>query len=629
MMKGIMKRFRALLAMFAMFAASQSLIAAFSYVDNNPTLNIVPYGSTFTYSVTWSGANNTSYSCYGTGLTCYVEYLTVPAGQINYDTCYPSNYTFTYTITSVAASDSGTYWLGLNPLNPITTTNITLYISPAILTQPTNTICISGSSTTMGILAGPNTATFQWFNAATQTSITGTSTSPSFTPTTANSGETIYCKIYNTYGQVTSSSVLLTVGVAPSITLQPTNITAVFGSSATFSVTVASATSTPLYYQWYKNGLPISGANLNNIDFSPITIANLGTYQVVITNLFGTVTSSSAALSSSVPAITSQPSNVYAVFGSNVTFSVTATGTQPLYYQWYKDGEAMQGANLNYIYLPSVTNTDAGIYAVIVSNELDQTTSSNATLNVGTAVSIISQPTNLALLQGQNATFTVSASGSTPYSYQWKLNCGNITHATNSIYTINGVTSAVAGTYTVLVSNYYGSMVSSNAILTVYVPPSITQQPVNQSIVTGSNATFSVVANGTATLTYQWTKNNTNLSDGGNTIGSSSNLLALNPITTNDTGPYTVIVTNNYGSVTSSVASLLVGIPPQTLNIFYYQNNSLILSMTGTPGFPYGLQETTNLTPPANWQSIGNIMADTNGLWSFTDTNTFIPGFPI
>ena len=171
----------------------------------------------------------------------------------------------------------------------------------------------------------------------------------------------------------------------------------------------------------------------------------------------------------------------------------------------------------------------------------------------------------------------MSASGSTPYSYQWKLNNGNITHATNSIYTINGVTSAVAGTYTVIVTNFYGNMVSSNAVLTVFVPPSITQQPVSQSIVTGSNATFSVAASGTATLTYQWTKNNTNLSDGGNTIGSRSNLLALNPITTNDTGPYTVIVTNNYGSVTSSVASLLVGIPPQTLNIYYYSNNSLII----------------------------------------------------
>jgi hypothetical protein len=173
------------------------------------------------------------------------------------------------------------------------------------------------------------------------------------------------------------------------------------------------------------------------------------------------------------------------------------------------------------------------------------------------------------------------------------------------------------------VANLFGSVVSSNAVLTVLVPPSIAQQPVSQAVVSDSNAEFTVRASGTGTLYYQWIKNNTNLADGGNIFGSLSNTLALNPVTTNDSGNYNVVVTNNYGSVTSSVANLLVGLPPQELNIFLYTNNIITLIMNGTAGFSYVLQESTDLTSVVNWQSISNIITDSNGLWSFTDTNTF------
>ena len=90
---------------------------------------------------------------------------------------------------------------------------------------------------------------------------------------------------------------------------------------------------------------------------------------------------------------------------------------------------------------------------------------------------ITTQPASQTLLAGANVIFTVGASGATPLSYQWRFNGGNISGATTSSYTKNNVQAANAGSYTVVVTNAYGSANSANAVLTVHTPPAITTQP--------------------------------------------------------------------------------------------------------------------------------------------------------
>ena len=95
--------------------------------------------------------------------------------------------------------------------------------------------------------------------------------------------------------------------------------------------------------------------------------------------------------------------------------------------------------------------------------------------------------------------------------------------------------------------------------------PVITVEPVSQSIYLGQTTSFSVAATGTGTLAYQWQATNsagggfTNLTDGGQISGSSSNTLMITGVTTNWALSYQVIVTNSLGSVTST--------PPATLTI--------------------------------------------------------------
>ena len=112
---------------------------------------------------------------------------------------------------------------------------------------------------------------------------------------------------------------------------------------------------------------------------------------------------------------------------------------------------------------------------------------------------------------------------------------------------------------------------------------------------------------------------------GTNLIQSATNCpLTIFDVSTNDTGDYTVVVTNVYGSVTSSVAGLVVFQPPQG---FTGQANDasrsprITLQFSGTPNFPYALQSATNLTPPVNWQTVLTNPAGVNGYWQFTDTN--------
>src|SRR5437879_2758486 len=169
---------------------------------------------------------------------------------------------------------------------------------------------------------------------------------------------------------------------------------------------------------------------------------------------------------------------------------------------------------------------------------------------------IVVQPTNQTVLFQGTATFSVSASSQTTLSYQWRKNGANVNQATSSSYTIANAQGADAATYSVKVINGGGSVISSNATLTVNVPPTIQTQPTNATVTQGQTASFSIVASGTAPLSYQWNFNGSLLS------GATNSSLSLTNAQATQAGGYTAVVTNPWGSITSAVATLTVDIPP-------------------------------------------------------------------
>ena len=178
--------------------------------------------------------------------------------------------------------------------------------------------------------------------------------------------------------------------------------------------------------------------------------------------------------------------------------------------------------------------------------------------------SITTQPVSETVTAGQPATFSVT--GKIPLNYQWQKNGANISGAVSSSYTTPTTTTADSGSaFRVIVSNTAGSVTSNAATLTVNAAPSapsITAQPVSQSVVAGQTGTFSVAANGTAPLSYQWLKSGAALSGG-------TSASYTTPATTSaDNGEqFSVVVSNLVGSVTSSAAALIVNPATRVLNI--------------------------------------------------------------
>jgi hypothetical protein len=246
------------------------------------------------------------------------------------------------------------------------------------------------------------------------------------------------------------------------------------------------------------------------------TAPSSGTGTAVVQAASGGVTgSASVTLQSAViaPSITTQPASQTVTAGQSVTFAVVASGTGPLAYQWQKSVNGAWtnvGTNATSYTISATASTDAGSYRVQVTNSAGTATSSTATLTVNsppTAPSITSQPASKTVTAGQSASFSVTATGTGPLSYQWQKSMSgtwtNISGATSAAYTISSTTASSAGSYRVIVSNSVGSATSNSATLTVnpatlpapWVDADI-GSPGKKGSATYSNGTFTVKGGG-------------------------------------------------------------------------------------------------------------------------------------
>jgi hypothetical protein len=257
------------------------------------------------------------------------------------------------------------------------------------------------------------------------------------------------------------------------------------------------------------------------------------------------------------PFITTPPQSQSVTAGNNALFTVVAGGDAPLFYRWYFNTNTFlaytTGASLT---VTNTQNTNAGTYSVIVSNNVGTASSVFATLTVNpapVAPSIGTQPQSLTVTQGQNATFTVAADGTSPLRYRWYFNTNTaLINATNSSFAVTNALGTNAGNYSVIITNVAGSITSSYASLTVLIPPYITTQPQDQTVTASNNATFTVVAGGTAPLTYRWYFNTNTLL----AYAAGASVTVTNVQTAN-AGIYSVVV-SGVGSVTSAFATLTV-----------------------------------------------------------------------
>ncbi|MCX6927330.1 MAG: immunoglobulin domain-containing protein [Verrucomicrobia bacterium] len=309
-----------------------------------------------------------------------------------------------------------------------------------------------------------------------------------------------------------------------------------------------------------------------------------------------------------LPAIVSQPQSQTNANGTPVTFMVSELGGT-LSYQWRFNATAIASAVSTSYSLSSVDQTNAGSYDVVITNSYGAITSAPATLTVIFPPIIVVQPTNVAVLVGGNATFSLNALSGLPLGYQWQLNGTNIAGASGfnpagpsrATFTLtNGAQAADAGTYTAILTNLYGSVTSTPAILSVYVLPSVTTQPISQTAIVGSNVTFSAAAVGTPPFFYQW------LLNGNSIAGATASTYSITNAQTTNSGSYRVTVANYFGSTNSQPATLTV--------VYPYAISGQVLDPGGTNGLP-------GVTVSAGTNSV---VTDTNGNYVFSGLSSNI-----
>jgi hypothetical protein len=171
------------------------------------------------------------------------------------------------------------------------------------------------------------------------------------------------------------------------------------------------------------------------------------------------------------------PTNQTVLAGSNAVLTATALGKSPLAYGWYSSlGPIAQATNAVYTIL-NAQPTNAGSYWVVVSNSVGSVTSVVATVTVIGTPWITNQPAPITVTVGHEADFAVGAGGWPPPAYQWRINGTNMAGATNALLTLLNALPTDAASYSVAVTNVYGSVTSNPAQLSVLpleiLPPSV------------------------------------------------------------------------------------------------------------------------------------------------------------
>lgn len=262
---------------------------------------------------------------------------------------------------------------------------------------------------------------------------------------------------------------------------------------------------------------------------------------------------SSLALVFSGPVqITQNPQSQTVAYTSNATFSVGATGNEPISYQWYFKGRfvtnssRITGATSAALNISNAQFSDIGIYTVVVSNTFGSVISSGATLTVVSPPFLTGQSlTNLTVGAGADVAFSASADGTPPLSAQWLFNGTTLAGATNTTLSLTNIQPDASGVYSLRFTNLYGGAQADFALTVTDTPPYIVGQPVGVTVLRGGSATFAVSARGSLPLSFQWRFNGQDIADATNAP------LTLSDLNYGQMGYYDVAVSNLFGKAVS------------------------------------------------------------------------------
>jgi hypothetical protein len=474
----------------------------------------------------------------------------------------PGEVASTFVRNNVSAGDAGSYDCIISNECGSTTSSpavLALNAAPTILASPASRQVCPGEPFELDVQAsGVPGPTFRWFlngnelvgQTAARLSVGAASS--------ANAGS-YRCVVSNECGTAQTSDVGVFLLDPPSVTSQPLDQAECDGRSATFAV-VASGTG-PLHYQWRLNGSPIDGANLPTYS-CPAGPASVGTYDCIVDNSCGQVTSQSARLRiRQSPNVVTHPASLSVCEGASALFVIDAAGEMPLVFQWRHNGVELPGETTASLSIAAAARTEAGLYDCVISNACGSVTTNAAVLAVAQSVQIADQPRSVPLSLGSDVVFSVATTGGQAPTFQWRkaglaiLDGGRFAGATTPSLRISGVQAADEASYDCVISDPCGDSVTEPALLTCR--PIFTSQPQSGSYAARTSVQLSATIDAIGTVTYRWKKDGFNLFNSPIYSGVQSTILTINSTDPSQTGEYTLVATKSCGSSTSQVASVV------------------------------------------------------------------------
>jgi hypothetical protein len=405
------------------------------------------------------------------------------------------------------------------------TANFDYCFGPTISVQPANKSIVSGAQTTLNVTATGTNAAYQWYvgnpPSTTTTASNGTTSSLTVSPAATTN---YWVRVIACSGPANSNAATVTVTTctppsAPAPVAAPSTITS--GQSSTITETPAG--SGPFTYQWYSGNSgvttnPIGGSTSNNsITVSPTVTTS---YWVRVTGQCAPTSDSPVATVTVAPCVPPSASTPIASpssipTGQSSTVSVSVSGSSPFTYQWFSGNSGVTTSSIggptsnNFITVSPTTST---AYWVRVTGQCAPPSDSPSVLVTVTCSPIQSPGVTASpstINAGQSSTLSFNTAGNGPFTIQWFT--GNQGDLSKPINGANGTSTVVSPTstqaYWVRVSGGCGTQDGSVIVFvngSVCVPASITTQPAGSTIASGTPVTLTVIASGTAPLTFQW-----------------------------------------------------------------------------------------------------------------------------
>ncbi|MBN2486361.1 MAG: gliding motility-associated C-terminal domain-containing protein [Bacteroidales bacterium] len=285
------------------------------------------------------------------------------------------------------------------PSDTSSSASLTVNTAPVIITQPQSIVACEGTQASFSVSATGAGLTYHWRKDG--IAIPG-ATNPVYTISAVVVGDAgnYDVVISGTCGNITSNTVTLTVNTLPLITDQPDDVDECEGNNVNFTVV---ASGTGITYQWRKDGTDIPGETFAVLNLSSVTLADAGTYDVVVYGTCDTITSNPAVLTVyAETTIDIQPTAVTICDSSTATLSISASGYGALSYQWQRKAGGIwgnvfntaniSGANTSDLTINTVTSADTGYYRCVVTGFCNIAYSDSALIDINYILAAIGKP---------------------------------------------------------------------------------------------------------------------------------------------------------------------------------------------------------------------------------------------